>query len=919
MSSRDADRRHSAGRAALLLFVALATLLLLASVAGAASYQRPFKEVFGSAEKPSFIGPGLLAVDPGTGDVFVGDKGLIEQQKVTVSATSGTFRLGFEGKTSADIAFNASAEEVRNALELAVRGSVGTGNDVWFGTDISSGPGDASGSHPYSLSFGGPYTYHNVEEFTCEDGSLPLSGGGGCSVTTTKNGVFPSLKRFHSDGTQAPFPALGTNVIDGRGSGTCAYPPTPSPDCDKTPQGELKIADNGAAQQVAISPTSGDIYVTQEFGEEALLDAFSADGEYLGQITSSLKGSMYQACGVAVDESGAVYISGRFGGIGGTAGVAKYAPSANPPTNADNTAVFPVKGYGKVCHMALGSGPSSGVIFLARWQSDLMGPRILEVNRETGAFHEFAEGFNQLVTVDPSSGNPIAQNNSKLSEAVEFDGLVETAGAPLSRLVVEGKAFNAIRDLVASASSEVYVTVGSEDPQVFVYGPPALVPAVTAEAASQVIGTKATLNGKVNPEGLEVSECFFEWGTSTNYGNTVPCEGPIPTDLEDHPVQGPIEGLAPNGQTYHYRLVAKNENGTERSSDATFATAFKVVTEPAEATGTQTATLNGTLRPEGLAFSDCRFEYGITTNPGYEDTASCSPEAGEISPDFSPHAVHADVSGLEEATTYRVRVLATDSEGAHYGKEMTFETFGPPRITDLGASNADQDSVTIEAKVNPRGFNTSYVFQWGPTTAYGNLAPASPESIGEGQAPLRITAALTDLAATATYHFRVVATNSAEQIVTSSDQTFETVNSCGLPEGRCFELASPGSWARSRRRAASWPQSNSTPRRAISPVPSRTRSKPACPMPPGAPRSSTAPSVAKVQVAGPLLSSVRRRSPRTSSNRSAIRVRSTPFHPTSPAVCSAVTSCSPPIRRRAWWSKAGVATSIAATRAGAMS
>jgi hypothetical protein len=37
------------------------------------SYQRPFKEVFGSAEQPSFESPSVLAVDPTTGDVLVGD------------------------------------------------------------------------------------------------------------------------------------------------------------------------------------------------------------------------------------------------------------------------------------------------------------------------------------------------------------------------------------------------------------------------------------------------------------------------------------------------------------------------------------------------------------------------------------------------------------------------------------------------------------------------------------------------------------------------------------------------------------------------------------------------------------------------------------------------------------------------------
>lgn len=777
--------------AAANLVAALIALFALASSASAASFQRPLKEVFGTTEQPSFSWPSLLAVEPSTGDVLVGDRGEGEIQQVTISATGGTFALGFEGKTTSDLAYNASPRMVSEALEVAVFGSVALRENFV----VTGGPGDEAGSAPYMVRFNAKLNNRDVEQLECVDGSTPLSGGSGCSVTTTRNGVSQSLNRFHPNGTPAPFGALGTNVIDGIGRGPCSYPPTPSPNCDKTPEDGLEIS-GGARQQAAVDPVTGDIYLTSAPLEgEAAVEIFSAEGKYLGQLTSSIKGALNEPCGVAIDSSGAVYVASQFGGHFGTIGIAKFVPGTGPPTNADNTAVFPIEGqqgerYEKVCHMAMGTGPSSGSIFIAMLTSGTVGPHVFKVDKETGEFHEFASGFNELVTVDPTNGNPIMAGAGGNKEFVEFDGSGETAGPAVSRMFVE-LGLSGAGDITAAASGEVYAVVGSQAPQVYVYGLPARVPGVTVEPATEVTGTKATLEGMVNPEDLEVSECFFEWGKTTQYGERTNCkEMPLPTDSEPHSVSAALGGLEPNGQTYHVRVVAKNENGVERSVDQTFTTAFQVRTEAAAATGSETAGLEGTVRPEGVAFSDCSFEYGIAANPGYEESATCSPDAGEIGADFNPHEVSAAIDHLQAATTYRYRVRATPSGGATlYGKEMTFETFGPPRVTEPGARDAGRSSVTIEAKVDPRGFGTKYHFEWGPTRRYGYRLPGTPASLGEGQAAIRVSAEVAGLEAGTTYHFRVIATSDGGAVA-SPDQTFETLNSCGLPEGRCFELVS---------------------------------------------------------------------------------------------------------------------------------
>ena len=48
-------------------------------------------------------------------------------------------------------------------------------------------------------------------------------------------------------------------------------------------------------------------------------------------------------------------------------------------------------------------------------------------------------------------------------------------------------------------------------------------PALEMDVASSVAQTSATLNATVNPDGATVSDCHFEYGTSTSYGSSVPC------------------------------------------------------------------------------------------------------------------------------------------------------------------------------------------------------------------------------------------------------------------------------------------------------------------------------------------------------------------------------------------------------------
>ena len=97
-------------------------------------------------------------------------------------------------------------------------------------------------------------------------------------------------------------------------------------------------------------------------------------------------------------------------------------------------------------------------------------------------------------------------------------------------------------------------------------------PTVVTGGTSAVTHTGATLEASVNPNGGEVSDCHFEYGTSVSYGTSVPCGSPPGSGESPAAVSAAVSGLV-EGVTYHYRISATNPGGVAQGGDETFATA----------------------------------------------------------------------------------------------------------------------------------------------------------------------------------------------------------------------------------------------------------------------------------------------------------------------------------------------------------
>ena len=107
--------------------------------------------------------------------------------------------------------------------------------------------------------------------------------------------------------------------------------------------------------------------------------------------------------------------------------------------------------------------------------------------------------------------------------------------------------------------------------QVYVFASDA--PAVTAGEPTGVTEKTASLSGAVDPRGVAISECMFEYGLTDEFGNgpynhSVPCKqtpGEIGAGSNPVAVSAQLEGLEP-GELYHFRLVATNANGSGEGS-----------------------------------------------------------------------------------------------------------------------------------------------------------------------------------------------------------------------------------------------------------------------------------------------------------------------------------------------------------------
>jgi len=116
-------------------------------------------------------------------------------------------------------------------------------------------------------------------------------------------------------------------------------------------------------------------------------------------------------------------------------------------------------------------------------------------------------------------------------------------------------------------------------------------------------------------------------------------------------------------------------------------------------------------------------------------------------------------------------------EHSRTGQVIVTPPTEPPILTTNPAGFIASFSAILKGSLNPNGLSTTFHFQYGTTTSYG-LTTAPQTQTGDTFRP--VSANINSLAANTTYHFRIVASNTAGTTF-GSDTTFTTLPMTGFP------------------------------------------------------------------------------------------------------------------------------------------
>jgi hypothetical protein len=585
-------------------------------------------------------GKGMIAADS-TGNVFIPDIGAIsEQQKYTVAATGGTYKLLFEGEETTDLPYNAAEFEVAEALEALAK--IGSGN-----VSVSRS------GQTYTVSYGGALEKIDLPLLTADNTNL--TEGAVTKLETVVDGTNapPTLKEYAPNGTprqtitcaacpSGAFTATPAGIaIDGEDNLYVADPAksrvvifhaTPGNPTDYTTTAPTELSP-GAVRSVAVDPATKQVFVGGDDGGGFHVKGYEPNGTLfadfgLGMFPGTFAG-FFGTEQLTVDgNTGTVYVGDlvTFGENLATALVG-FIPAPAPTIVAKPATVIEVSTHATMN----GTVNPNGTLVLS-------------------CKFEYGPDTNYGTTVpcnDPGFGNepvPVSAEATGLTPDTSYHYRIVATNESGTTVGADQE----FKTLIEKASA-------------------------TTGAASSVLQTTLTLEGSINPGGHPLTACRFEYGSDETYGNQVPCANLPGSGNSPVTVTGAVSGLKPNS-TYHFRVVAVNAGGIQNGADNTVATPPKapaISTGAATQVGPDRARIAGTVNPEG-SVSRYQFEYGTSAAYGSNTTSATAVGSETIK-------VAANLIGVEPATTYHYRLSATSVGGTTHGADQTFTT-GPRPI-----------------------------------------------------------------------------------------------------------------------------------------------------------------------------------------------------------------------------------------------
>jgi hypothetical protein len=402
-------------------------------------------------------------------------------------------------------------------------------------------------------------------------------------------------------------------------------------------------------------PSQGDVYVADANNTISVSKFDSSGNPVAGWGTEGQLGGFEGVAGVAVNAAGDLWVLAQSGGLfeydqnGSVLREAFISGGIRSAGIAVDTAgsLYVVAGTGAIEKLS-DTGALIGTVTVATGATGIavdQQTRDLYVDEGTSIQHFTA-------ACDPSVGLCTPDDSFGSPQLADATGLA-----------------------VSSAAGVVYAGDGAAN-QVDAFAS-AVLPRVVTGTAFGVQPTTAALRGRVNPEGVEITDCHFEYGATTSYGQTAQCIETVGSGTAGVQVHAEVAGLEPR-TGYHFRLDAANANGAVHGGDQLFATIAPpaVDGESARTVSSTEALLRAQVNP-GNADTTYHFEYGTTTGYG----ASVPVPDADLGSGDTDLQAGAQLTGLRPSTAYHYRIVASNTAATSYGPDQTFTTFAPVATT----------------------------------------------------------------------------------------------------------------------------------------------------------------------------------------------------------------------------------------------
>lgn len=501
-----------------------------------------------------------------------------------------------------------------------------------------STPALATEVHVYKSSFGSPGA-----------GSGQLTRPAGVAVNDATHDVYVV---DNGNNRVEKFDSAGSTIL-------CEFNGSPSaPTGAFSEPTEIAVDNSGNP----LDPSNEDVYVVDR--GHGVIDKFDSSCTYVGQVTGAGNPTVpFQEGedeppraiqGVTIDSNGSLWVSVQNGPIYNFSDALENKYSSERSTAFGGALEGLAIDSKDNLYFNVGSGKFAKVNAAGE---TLISP----IGGDEKAFR---------VAVDPI-GDEVYLDNIETIEAFNLSGAPIESCLGALRNCFGGGLLEFSKGVAVDASNgTVYVTDQTADKVLIFEG--ITLPSVTIGRLSEQHTKSVTLNGIVSPEEREVTSCVFEYGTTTAYGQSVPCSpASLGSGKTPVPVSAHLEGLVPETE-YHYRLVAKNAAPVSNPTpDQTFFTGPLLSGEYVVDVASSSATLKVPIDPNG-GETHYYLEYGQTA--AYGNYAPLPPPGNNLGSAVGEQKISLHIQNLEAATSYHYRFVAIQDNEAFEESDHVFTT-----------------------------------------------------------------------------------------------------------------------------------------------------------------------------------------------------------------------------------------------------